>query len=366
MRFLLLLFLSAFAINAQATIHTVSNDPDNPGQYTTVQAAHDAASSGDTLYITPSETTYPGAQMNRELVIIGNGYVPVTQGQIEFETEITSISLSASGFSSSSNSSFIGLKIGELKGAPTDGSILIENILVRNCEVDNINGYRYYDGALRNLQVIHSIVGFSGVNWQNWQALILSATFRNSIITDCSRFYTDNTSGSEEYGQLLFQNCLFVAKDLSTINFQISDVIIENSIFIETDIEAEDIIDSDFSNNIIFNGTGDPIPFNTNDNTGSGNLDNTNPQFISYDAFSGFGYSPIDTEDWHLSSGSPGILYGTDGTDVGIYGGQTPWPEVSGYTGRPSMPVITLFQLLNGVVSPDGELEFEIEATTQN
>jgi len=347
MKFLLLFFLSAFAISAQATIHTVSNDPDNPGQYTTVQAAHDAALPGDTLYITPSETSYGNISMNRRLIIIGNGFVTEVDGTISKMTRINDIDLDESLVSSSSGSKFISIIFRGMD------AFEIDNITIEQCGVED----RLTLSRCTNVTVKHSIVN-----------LIDGSNGFFGVVSNCIFF-------SPQRSNYTVKNCVIIGTGgYNSSGLFVDNVIFENNIIIQYPVTASNIQNTSFSNNIFFGMSGDPLPFDTNDNSGSGNLVGVNPQFVEYDIFSGVGdhsfTTPLvhvfDTEDWHLSSGSPGILYGTDGTDVGIYGGQDPWPEVSGYTGRPSMPVITLFQLLNAVVSPDGELEFEIEATTQN
>ena len=52
-----------------ATVHTISNDPNNPAQYTDIQAAHDAAIEGDTLYVYGSPNSYEGTYTIKKRII---------------------------------------------------------------------------------------------------------------------------------------------------------------------------------------------------------------------------------------------------------------------------------------------------------
>ena len=55
--------------------------------------------------------------------------------------------------------------------------------------------------------------------------------------------------------------------------------------------------------------------------TGNGNLDNVDPQFVNFPAAGApFGFS----YDFHINAASPAHLAGSDGKDMGIYGGTFP------------------------------------------
>ena len=52
----------------------VNNNSGADADYTTLQAAHDAASAGDTIYLEGSATAYAGADISKKVTIIGPGY----------------------------------------------------------------------------------------------------------------------------------------------------------------------------------------------------------------------------------------------------------------------------------------------------
>jgi hypothetical protein len=74
---LLLLVATFMVIIANATILTVNNNPAGFAQYNTIQAAINAAESGDTILVHGSETVYAGFTINnKKLAIIGPGVFP--------------------------------------------------------------------------------------------------------------------------------------------------------------------------------------------------------------------------------------------------------------------------------------------------
>jgi pectin methylesterase-like acyl-CoA thioesterase len=71
----LLILFCIVSLSAFATIRTVSNDPQNPAQFNTIQAAVNAAVVGDTIYVNASSTTYSeNVSVTKRLVLIGGGY----------------------------------------------------------------------------------------------------------------------------------------------------------------------------------------------------------------------------------------------------------------------------------------------------
>lgn len=135
------LLFFAFATSTWATTHTVSNDPNNPAQYTVMQNAHDAASNGDTIYIFGSATMYGELLINKQLMIIGNGYAPISESAVNFPTIMGSISLTDEAepltgniISDASGSHFIGL---DMNGCTNFfGNIaIINDITIERCNI---------------------------------------------------------------------------------------------------------------------------------------------------------------------------------------------------------------------------------------
>jgi hypothetical protein len=108
---------------------------------------------------------------------------------------------------------------------------------------------------------------------------------------------------------------------------------------------------SEFKNNI-YHLTNNPPPAN---GLSSGNI-NADPQFVNFPiagATFSFDYN------FHLQPSSPGINYGTDGKDVGMWGG--PVPVNWGF--EPPIPRIYELTVNNSTVPAGGTLQLTIKAT---
>jgi hypothetical protein len=55
-------------------VRTVSNNPDIPAQYNSLQATIDAASAGDTILVAGSASSYGNITIGKKLVVYGAGY----------------------------------------------------------------------------------------------------------------------------------------------------------------------------------------------------------------------------------------------------------------------------------------------------
>jgi hypothetical protein len=74
--------------------------------------------------------------------------------------------------------------------------------------------------------------------------------------------------------------------------------------------------------------------------------------------------------DFHLRADSPGKNAGTDGTDIGIYGGPFPWPDGGSAPWQtspvPAVPQITSLDTLNVVVPVNGTLSVDVKASKKD
>ncbi len=66
--------------------------------------------------------------------------------------------------------------------------------------------------------------------------------------------------------------------------------------------------------------------------------------------------------DFSLQATSPGKNAGTDGTDIGIYGGAKPFVDM---TGSPAIPQMKSIQILNPVIPAGDSLRVIIKANKQ-
>src|SRR5436190_19436564 len=171
--FLLLMTLTCIYVNA--TIRTVSNTPATLAQFSTIQAAVDASSSGDTIYVHGSPNVYASFTItNKQLVIIGPGWSP---------NKNLPLTVSVPGFTitgaSSSNSEIQGL-------------VVTSTIVINSNHPDNIRLIRNYFSNI-SLSINQGSTTFIGY-------LFEGNVFDNSVV--------DATSSST-YQNFLFQNNYF-------------------------------------------------------------------------------------------------------------------------------------------------------------
>src|SRR6476661_139219 len=80
MKQLITLLFAVFSISTFATVRTVSNI-DSSAQFRTIQAACDASTSGDSIYVRRSTINYDDFTINnKKLAIFGPGWSPFVPG----------------------------------------------------------------------------------------------------------------------------------------------------------------------------------------------------------------------------------------------------------------------------------------------
>lgn len=162
----------------------------------------------------------------------------------------------------------------------------------------------------------------------------------NSTIGNLSTFFVKNN--------------LFLNKTTDCL-MGVQNMIIENNIFYGS--EPQGGTGCVFSKNLTYMCVNNTIP--GTGNLGSGNKVDQNPLFVNVPPAGGFSYS----YDYHLQAGSPGKNSGTDGTDIGIYGGMMPF-EVGANPYIPQMMETTLPS--GSSVPAGGTLNVHFKAKKQN
>jgi hypothetical protein len=326
---LLSLVLFVGSISVFAATRTVSNRPGDLAEFTSIQAAVDASANGDIILVTGSATSYGDVSVNKRLTIIGPGANPNFNGGAS-----ASISTLTFGSSQASNSVLLGLDIStvsisvpdcdgvQLKrnriayvvNSSSDQSRIPQNWLVEEC---NINGSG----------IANYVNDLTTANWN----------IRNSYIVG-----PINMNGS------IFSNNVFYY--FFGVDWLIGrNHVITNSIFIN--ITMGRLVDSSISNSIF---TINPN-INLTINSSSGNFFETDPLFVS---FSG---NDLYNSDLSLQSGSVGINAGTDGTDIGLFGGR-------GFlvSGLPGIPQVESLVILNPTVPQNGTLNIKVDGKANN
>lgn len=153
-------------------------------------------------------------------------------------------------------------------------------------------------------------------------------------------------------GNARFTNCVFNFYDYWTDVFNVSSaVVVENSVFTR---DSHGLTGSQLNNNLFVVNVG-AEPGGTN--LGTGNIGNKPLAdiFVNYDG-GVFSY----TYDFHMKEGSPGIAAGKDGTDIGLYGSESPYKP----SAVPHNPHIRYVKIAKETAS--GQLPVEIHVSAQD
>lgn len=337
---LLALCLSITSMLSAATF-TVNNNTPSPGQYTTILAAMTAAANGDTILVHGSPTTYfIGANITKSLTIIGTGHTPVKDNPLVSKLIFSGFSINASNVC--------------LKGFVLENAISItgSNATVTDCILIQVVIYNVTGLVLRNN--IISYANYATVQFVGSTIATPNIIIENNLFTAGTQIFgTSNAKG------ITFRNNVFLGSNSSASNLISAGTpdnwIFQNNIFWNISI-APSTTNSAFINNISYSPNGDANVPITNGGLNVGNI-NANPLFVTYS-----GGVIAAGQDLHLQPGSPGILAGSDGTDIGMYGSPTPHTD----HGMPNIPVMQSMTITSGAVVPLGTIQVTFDSHIQN
>lgn len=339
--------------NAHAAILTVNNNSTSPGQYTSLQAAITAAHSGDTLLVSGSNTDYgpnsAGININKPLTLWGTGYNPIKDNPLT--SKISYLNLQ----SGSAGTVIVGFVIaGNLS---TDYNVQVNNITVKRNFIGPINSVG--DNWILQENIFGLSNGNLTLNGNN--ILVKNNIFQGSPYTGISN-QPSNTN-------FVFSNNVVFGNNFVANNFY--NAVVSNNIFYDSSKVSVQYFSSStanttFTKNIVYgNPAANPFYTNNNGNTESGNSYNTDPQFNSVKLGTSYGYYIVLdlTSDLSLKATSPGHNTGTDGKDIGLFGGAGSLNPLTGY---PAIPQITTMNIQNTVVAPGATLNVQIKAKSNN
>lgn len=302
------LALSVLAFSSFATIRTADNNGSNPGNYTSLQKAIDDSNAGDTIYLKASPISYGDIILNKPLAIIGDGVInkktsmkSTFMGKVEVQTAAGGSALV--GFEATQiwvadiNKLLLDrLKVDNLYGQANSQSSTStwsswSSVLIRNCYFTCQISYTklsdvYIDNSVlvgfENREKSNNLIVSNSILLDMWPTTYV--TFRNSII---QHFQFSEGYHLENFSSNLFENNLFVSTyDSQLIQLNAKNFFNGNNIFDKADLSAT--------------------------------FKNYNSELKSLKAIS---------TDLRLVDGSKGKNAGTDGKDVGIYGGAFPWED---------------------------------------
>lgn len=328
--FVLITLLSQVA-NSQNLIAVQNGN--QPTFFTTLNSAVLNATDGDTVFLPSGSFTMPDSYIDKRLHFIGIGHNPSSSDDSTI-TIVNKLYLKAGA----DNGSIEGVYInGRVRFGFEDAETSIHGYTIYRCfilyDIDN-----YYfnnpEQSLTNISIIET--SFSSIYGDyNTESIWI----QNCIVRD----------GVWDMNLSIIQNCIFLVTDNGNSPMPIHNThhcSFKNNIFYMSDS---------------FNFYGQYNTFLNNlnwlDNIGnSTNYEIGNLYEDLEDIFVDF-----DTGNYHLKSTSVGKNAGTDGTDLGIYGGAFPWKDGA----VPFNPHIQTFQI-SGTTDSTGSLNVNIEVAAQD
>ena len=352
----------SMAMNGQAAIKTVSNNTGSPGQYTNLQTAIDAAGFYDTILVAGSATSYGNITFGKPLVLIGAGYnnpygMNTTLGQIELDRQTFYVS--------SSNTKIIGFIVtGNIIFYPyySGGTnMTIDNVVIERCRIGSVDfglgqggTHTYNNDSIRNCLIEGNINSHGVYNSHYYNNVVIHNNIFNGGYFTFGYNCSPNNTCNSDLNKFYVKNNLFLNKTTNCFNNCVK-MVIENNIFYGA--EPQGGTGCVFTRNLTYMCLNNIIP--GTDNLGSGNRVNQNPLFVNVPPQGGFSFS----YDYHLQATSPGKNAGTDGSDIGIYGGMMPF-EVGANPYVPQMMTTTLPS--GSSVPAGGTLNVQFTARKQN
>lgn len=347
-----------FALSAiNATIRTVSNSPSTLAQFNTIQAAINASSSGDTVYVHGSPNAYAAFTItNKQLVIIGPGWSP--NKNLPFTASVPGCAITGAA---SGNTEIQGMVINstiDINANHPDNLRFIRNQFVNMVlqvaqGAVTYNGYLFEGNMFDNAQV----QGTSSSTYQNF-------LFQNNYFYETGCCVSGNINGFTSSVNVLFNHNLWFGPGSATrdcFSGNCRFMSITNNIFVRRNAANQNSL-STFNNNITFNaGTNNPWAVNGNVDAG-GNVINLDPQMVDQAAVNAGTDNPL--LDFTIAAG-PANNTASDGKDMGLLFDAT--GSLNWTTSRTSrLPYIFSMNIVNPTIPAGGTLTVQVEARKNN
>jgi hypothetical protein len=347
------------ATSLNATVWRVNNRPYFDADYTTLQAAIDGASSGDTLYIEASPTAYGNGTFDKQLVVIGAGYWlaenDTTQAYTEY-SRVGKLIFNAGSEGSeirglyiyyTSNSSFNLVEIN------VNNITIVKNYIFPYKITQTSNAYGIIIiGDKANITIkqnwinarVHTDVNPCYVYCIYFTGIPTSCTINNNFLRAYSTlnggYYAIAMGSNNLTNDLIINNNVMWGSVVTYHTFLVNNILVSGS--------YNNSVDDQTSNNLC-NGTQFPDINNNQQNVDMSTV------FVDY-----VGY--IDN-DYILPTGSPAKNAGVNGGDCGVFSydyGSIPYV----LSGMPEIPAI--FEATATATVGTTSLPINIKASSHN
>lgn len=340
-----------FALSLNATIRTVSNSPATLAQYNSIQAAIDASANGDTVYVHASSIFYTDATINnKNIKIFGSGWSPNTIPNAHSKVSYISLTGNCDG--------------SQIHGMYFTGGIYMPNIsnvsIIRNYFKNGGINFGCGNYISTNL-LIESNYFDNGyiatdpgcASDPNWHTKLLNSLIINNIFTNLGGTY-QTIYNFKQSNNVVFEHNLFYGPGTIFKNGSENFILI-NNIFVNCNPSSINCI---WQNNITYNCSGTNAPWTLGTNTGTGNIENQDPQMVDQSSVNANIANPL--LNFTISTG-PSNDAGTDGKDLGLLFDLTGYLNWSN-SRNPKLPVVNSL-LINSTANPGGNLEIHLNAS---
>ena len=327
---MLVVFLLLYGLvnGVNAKIWIVDNNPNPIGDFTNLTDAHNAAASGDTIYVYPSNNAYAAITVTKQLFLIGSGFDIELHGGLANNAAST-ISGSMIFNAGSENSSIEGMD-GEFAIAANVGNVTMKRNELAYVDINASGGL-----LLQNEIVTY---GRSGT-------VKIAANLGNILVANNKIYNTQTTATNYHALVCNTTSTVAVANNILKTSHSFASAIIN--------LSATSVA----QNNIILYGKlggAGTFRYNMCNSTQlpaiNGNIPNTNMTTVFE--------NPNDfNAGFHLLPGSPALGSGFSGVDMGIYGGDAPYVD----GGFPGLPAIFHFES-EIITTPQNGLDVVIKA----
>lgn len=327
---LFLLCLLCALSYGQGNIISVNNNAAAGADYTSLQMAIDSAEAGDVIYVYPSASSYGNITLNKGVTLFGPGY---QIGQNSEDLGVTTVNGEASigtltiG-SNCSNATISSFKINFIPGSGFNNVIIQRNWITARIDIDNVDNVEivgnYFSAGYVGDNINHCMIDASiNVVIKN---NIFHAFHSEASITTTNGCY----DGSDNLH--VFSSSAIIENNLFRDRVEVQNSVIRNNIFLRFSACGggyQESIGSN-SNNTINNNI---MGFTTNYGSAT-NLISV-PQDSITIGWPNQNETSFDSR-YQLSSFSKARGAGTNGTDCGPFGGDTPYQ----LSGLPPIPLI--------------------------
>jgi hypothetical protein len=369
----LTLFLTLWSTSALCATYTVSNVPATLAQFNSIQAACDAAVSGDTIYVYGSPNIYASfTVLDKKLTIIGPGWSPVKN--LPYTAQVAGCNIrDSAGPGAPDGTELQGLVFTQnvnLGQAAVGGDTGTDNLRVIRCQFNNTLGFSYSaSGILFESNIFYSTMSFAG-----------SETYQNILFQNNLFFFSTCCLGSHISGltntvNVRFDHNLFYStnnnggNNVFIFGSNCNAITLTNNIFNQANA-GSNLSFSTFANNITnnaglnaSNATANATPWLVNSNVdGGGNISNQNPQMVDMTSINAGNGSPL--LNYTISAG-PANNSGSDGKDLGLLFDST--GSLNWDNGRNSrVPRIFSMNITTPTIPVGGNLSVTVEARKSN